>query len=128
MSSRRASTILVRSVRQTHDNGASGAELEVERVPLATLDARFTHRSHHVLTPPFLDELGRRLQSLAAQTPVADLEKNARALLAGAFSRLDLVTREEFDAQARLLARTRAQVEQLEARVAALEARAAPPA
>lgn len=81
-----------------------------------------------MLTPPFLDELGRRLQALAAQTPVADLEKNARALLSGALSRLDLVTREEFDAQARLLARTRAQVEQLEARVAALEARAAPPA
>jgi hypothetical protein len=58
---------------------------------------------------------------------VADLEKNARALLAGAFSRLDLVTREEFDAQARLLARTREQLEQLEARVAQLEARAAPP-
>lgn len=81
-----------------------------------------------MLTPPFLDELGRRLQALAAQTPVADLEKNARALLSGALSRLDLVTREEFDAQARLLARTRTQVEQLEARVAALEARAAPPA
>jgi BMFP domain-containing protein YqiC len=79
-----------------------------------------------VINPPFLDELGRRLQALAAQTPVADLEKNARVLLAGAFSRLDLVTREEFDAQSRLLARTRERVEQLEARVAQLEAQAAP--
>ncbi len=76
-----------------------------------------------MINPPFLEELGRRLQALAAQTPVADLEKNARALLASAFSRLDLVTREEFDAQARLLARTRERVEQLEARVAQLEAR-----
>lgn len=76
-----------------------------------------------MLNPPFLEELARRLQALAAQTPVADLERNARALLAGAFSRLDLVTREEFDAQARLLARTRERVEQLEARVAQLEAR-----
>lgn len=78
-----------------------------------------------MFNPPSLDELGRRLQSLAAQTPVADLEKNARALLAGAFSRLDLVTREEFDTQSRLLARTRERLEQLEARVAQLEARAA---
>lgn len=80
-----------------------------------------------MITPPFLDELARRLQALAAQTPVADLEKNARALLAGAFSRLDLVTREEFDAQARLLARTRERIDQLEARVAQLEAQAVPP-
>lgn len=80
-----------------------------------------------MINPPFLDELGRRLQALAAQTPVADLEKNARVLLAGAFSRLDLVTREEFDAQARVLARTREQVEKLEARVAQLEAQAAAP-
>ncbi len=80
-----------------------------------------------MITPPFLDELGRRLQALAAQTPVADLEKNARILLTGALSRLDLVTREEFDAQVRLLARTRERMEQLEARVAQLEAQAAPP-
>jgi hypothetical protein len=79
-----------------------------------------------VITPPFLDDIGRRLQALAAQTPVADLEKNARVLLAGAFSRLDLVTREEFDAQARLLARTRERLEQLEARVARLEGGAPP--
>lgn len=80
-----------------------------------------------MLNPPFLNDLGRRLQALAAQTPVADLEKNARVLLAGAFSRLDLVTREEFDAQARLLARLRERVEQLETRVAQLEAQPTPP-
>jgi BMFP domain-containing protein YqiC len=102
-------------------------QLEDLLQPLATLASRVIDRSFAVFNPPFLDELGRRLQALAAQTPVADLEKNARALLAGAFSRLDLVTREEFDAQARLLARTREQLEQLEARVAQLEARAAPP-
>ncbi len=41
------------------------------------------------------------------------------------FSRLDLVTREEFDVQKELLARTRAKLEALEARVAELEARLA---
>jgi ubiquinone biosynthesis accessory factor UbiK len=50
-----------------------------------------------------------------------DLEKNLRAATNAAFARLDLVTREEFDVQAAVLARTRAKVEALEARVAALE-------
>jgi BMFP domain-containing protein YqiC len=70
-----------------------------------------------------LDDLARRLRELAADTPLQDVEKNAKSLLTGAFSRLDLVTREEFDAQARVLARTREKLEALEARVAALEAR-----
>jgi BMFP domain-containing protein YqiC len=52
-----------------------------------------------------------------------DMEKNARALLTSAFSKLDLVTREEFDVQAGVLARTRAKVDALEQQVAALEKR-----
>jgi BMFP domain-containing protein YqiC len=50
-----------------------------------------------------------------------------RALLANFFTRLDLVTREEFDVQARLLARSREQITALEARVAELEAKALKP-
>ena len=50
-----------------------------------------------------------------------DLEANFRNVLRGALSRLDLTTREEFDAQSRVLARTRELVERLEARVAELE-------
>jgi BMFP domain-containing protein YqiC len=68
-----------------------------------------------------LDDLAKRLRALAAQSPVADIERNFRAFLSSGLSRLDLVTREEFDAQARLLARTREQLEALEKRVAALE-------
>lgn len=71
--------------------------------------------------PPLLDELGARLRNLAEQTPLADLDRNARAMLASTLSRLDLVTREEFDAQARVLAHTREKLELLEARVQALE-------
>lgn len=72
--------------------------------------------------PAFLDDIARRLRELAAQTPAADLERNVRALLAGGMARLDLVTREEFDAQARVLARTRDKLALLEQRLAALEA------
>lgn len=71
-----------------------------------------------------LDELARRFKELAATSPLADIERNTKALVGHALSRMDLVTREEFDAQARVLARTRELVEALEARVAALEARA----
>lgn len=75
--------------------------------------------------PKFFDDISNRLSQLAAASPARDIEKNARALLASAFARLDLVTREEFDIQAALLARTREKLSALEARVAALEAAAA---
>jgi len=52
-----------------------------------------------------------------------NLEKNLRAAMVAAFNRLDLVTREELDVQEAVLARTRARLEEMEKRVAELEAR-----
>lgn len=69
-----------------------------------------------------LDELSRRVSELIKNSPVHDIEKNARAVLSAGLSRLDLVTREEFDVQADVLMRTREQLAQMEARVAAVEA------
>jgi BMFP domain-containing protein YqiC len=69
-----------------------------------------------------LDELQQRIDALVRQTPAADLQKNLKTLLAQQFARLDLVTREEYDVQAKVLARTRAKLEELERRLAALEA------
>lgn len=69
----------------------------------------------------FIEEISSKLQALLGQSPVGDIEKNVRAVLQGAFAKLDLVTREEFDVQAEVLARTRAKLEALEAKVAALE-------
>ena len=57
----------------------------------------------------------------------ADLRRNLRAALSGALSRMDLVTREDFDTQARVLARAREQIDALERRVQELEAGASPP-
>lgn len=51
-----------------------------------------------------------------------DLEQNFRAILQGAFAKMDLVTREEFDVQAKVLLRTREKLEQLEKKVSELEA------
>jgi BMFP domain-containing protein YqiC len=55
------------------------------------------------------------------QSPAKDLEKNVRGLMTQGFQKLDLVTREEFDLQMQVLARTRAKLEELEAKVTALE-------
>jgi BMFP domain-containing protein YqiC len=69
----------------------------------------------------YLDELNRNVAELIAASPAKDIDKNLRALLSSAFSRLDLVTREEFDVQQEVLARTREKLQQMEARVAELE-------
>lgn len=73
----------------------------------------------------FLSELSARLAELAASNPAKDFEKNVRGMLASAFTRLDLVSREEYDAQALVLARAREKLAALEARVGELEARLA---
>jgi BMFP domain-containing protein YqiC len=75
-----------------------------------------------------LEELAARIGKAIQSSPAADIEKNVKAMLQGGLARLDLVTREEFDTQARVLARTREKLEQLEGRVAELEARFLPPA
>jgi BMFP domain-containing protein YqiC len=78
-----------------------------------------------VIDPKVLDDLAR---TLADSVPPGlrelrrDMEKNARAALESAFARLNLVSREEFEIQAGVLARTRAKLETLEKHLAELEA------
>lgn len=79
-----------------------------------------------MINTKLLDELGTRFSEMLAHSPAKDFEKNAKAVFAGVFSRLDLVTREEFEVQREVLTRTRERLAQLEARVAELEARKAP--
>lgn len=71
-----------------------------------------------------IDEIARRLfESVppAVRTVQKDLENNFRAVLRASLTKLDLVARDEFDAQVRVLARTRARLEELEKRVASME-------
>jgi BMFP domain-containing protein YqiC len=69
-----------------------------------------------------LEQIQRRIAEVLAQSPARDVEANLKAMLSGFFSRLDLVTREEFDVQREVLLRTREKLEQLEARLAQFEA------
>ena len=73
--------------------------------------------------PKILEDLAGKLGDVFRNSPAHDLERNLRAGLTSMLGKLDLVTREEFDVQAEVLARTREKLTQLEARVAALEAR-----
>ena len=77
-----------------------------------------------------LDALGghaSRLFSGETALPRNEIESQFKALLQSGFSKLDLVSREEFDSQMVVLARTRARLESLEAKVAELEAKLLPP-
>lgn len=74
--------------------------------------------------PRFIDDLARRLSAAVPPGVTAlrrDLEENFKAVLQAGLSRLDLVSRQEFDVQAAVLRRTREKLEALEARLRALE-------
>lgn len=76
-----------------------------------------------MLNAKLIEEISLRISKMLSETPAAEVETNLRALLQGIFIKLELVSREEFDVQSQVLSRTRAQLERLEQRLAALEAR-----
>ena len=72
--------------------------------------------------PNFFADMQAKINQALENSPAKDIEKNMKAMLSQGFSKMDLVTREEFDVQAQVLAKTRAKLEELELRVAELEA------
>jgi BMFP domain-containing protein YqiC len=77
-----------------------------------------------MLDSKIIEDLARQISAgipTGVKAMQADVEKNIQTLLQGALAKLDLVTREEFDVQTRVLARTREKLEQLEQVVAGLE-------
>lgn len=70
----------------------------------------------------FFDDMQDKINKAIENSPAKDIEKNVKAMLTSGFSKLDLVTREEFDIQTQVLAKTRAKLEALELRVTELEA------
>src|SRR5712671_3400576 len=76
------------------------------------------------MTGSKIDEIVRRLVESVppgVRAVQKDLESNFRAVLRASLTKLDLVSRDEFDAQMRVLERTRARLEELERRVAGME-------
>lgn len=70
-----------------------------------------------------IDELSAKLKALLQSAPAQDLDKNLRAFITGAFERMDLVTREDFEIQRALLERAQTRLKELEVRIAELEQR-----
>ena len=71
--------------------------------------------------PAFINDLAGKLGVMLKQSPAKDIEQNLKAGVTSMLGKLDMVSREEFDVQAEVLARTRVKLEQLEARLAELE-------
>lgn len=76
------------------------------------------------MDPRFIDDLARRLSAAVPPgitTLRRDLEDNFKAVLQSGLTKLDLVSRQEFDVQSAVLRRTREKLEALEARVEGLK-------
>lgn len=80
------------------------------------------------LNPKLIETLGRFVTNAAARadefmqnSPVADLDKNVRQHLISQLAKQGLVTREDYEIQVALLAKTRTKLQELEAKIAALE-------
>ena len=67
------------------------------------------------------EQLGQLLEGARNSSIDTELEQQIKALLQGTFNRMDLITRDEFDAQSAVLARTRTKLEQLEQQLQQLE-------
>lgn len=65
----------------------------------------------------FFDEIQSKIQELIRNSPAADIEKNVKAFMAQTFSKMDLVTRDEFNVQRAMVDKLRERVEQLEAQL-----------
>jgi BMFP domain-containing protein YqiC len=94
--------------------------MEWFRAPSDGLEAR-KNTEKNLMNKQVLEDLSRKIRELAESSPAADIEKNLRALLQGAFTKLELVNREEFDVQADLLRHTKEKLAELEAKVSELE-------
>jgi BMFP domain-containing protein YqiC len=70
-----------------------------------------------------LNEISNKIREIVKNSPLPDIEKNIDALLKGMFTKMELVTREEFDVQTEVLKRTRQKLEEIEKKLFEIEAR-----
>ena len=72
---------------------------------------------------PWFEEFQKNVADLIARSPAADIERNVKAFMGQTFTRMDLITREEFDIQVSLLGSAQARIQALESQLQALEHR-----
>jgi ubiquinone biosynthesis accessory factor UbiK len=89
---------------------------------ITDIDYLAIKRIQIMLSKKFFDDISDKLNDTISNSPIKDMEKNVKSMLGSAFSRMDLITREEFDIQQQVLLKTREKLAELETRVIALEA------
>jgi len=67
-----------------------------------------------------IQEISDKISKIIEDSPISDIEENINALLQSTFTKLDLISREEFDVQTQVLKRTRLKLEDLEKKIDAL--------
>jgi BMFP domain-containing protein YqiC len=69
-----------------------------------------------------INDLSSKINDIIKNSPLQEVEKNINALIRGAFTKMELVSREEFDVQAEVLRKAREQLANLEEKLSKLEA------
>lgn len=75
-----------------------------------------------MISTQFFEDLSNKIREIYKTSPASDMDKNIHALLQGAFSKLNLVSRDEYDVQAELLRVSREKLDALEKKLVELEA------
>ena len=70
-----------------------------------------------------IQEISDKINKIIENSPISDMQNNVNALLQNTFTKLELVSREEFDVQTQVLKRTREKIEELERKLDAFQAR-----
>ena len=68
-----------------------------------------------------IQEISKKIKGIISDSPINDIEENINALLKGMFTKMDLITREEFDVQTGVLKKTRKKLESIEKKLAEIE-------
>ena len=68
-----------------------------------------------------IQQISQKIKNIIADSPISDIEENINALLKGMFTKMDLITREEFDVQTGVLKKTREKLEKLEEQLSKIE-------
>jgi len=68
-----------------------------------------------------IQEISQKIKNIVADSPISDIEENINALLKGMFTKMDLITREEFDVQTGVLKKTREKLKAIEKKLSKIE-------